>query len=368
MKTKILIFITFAFIEFNLGIVESFAQKNNEASIYGTYFLALQNGKDAGTKYRTFSINRGYVAINKSINSFISSDVVYDTRSKADGEMDINLEFIFATFHLKDFGVITKPNIRVGVLHPVWFDFEESINKYRMQGTMVMDRAGIFGGSDYGLCFLGSFGGELDEDYKKQVNGKYPGKYGGFHIGLFNGGGQHAKDNNTNKVFQSRITLRPLPDTLPGLRVSTLGIFGQGNVEDVISEAPKWDAMNLMLTYETRYITFSGQTFKGKGNRTGTWVNSNLEAWENSGDSACLELKSNWAVDEKMKNLRFFGRFDHFDPDTDSVDNEYDLYIFGAGYDFGNGNVLVLDYEKLNNVNINLADSNQLKLTMQINY
>ncbi len=343
--------------------------ENRLPQIHGTYFIAFKSGKNnSGNSFSTFAINRGFVAVTQNVNSFISSEVVFNSSLNADGEMNINLEYLFATFRLKDFGFISGPNIRFGILHPVWFDFEESINRYRMQGTMLMDRAGVFGGSDFGITMLGSFGGEVDEDFRKNVNGKYTGKYGGYHMGFYNGGGQHSREENTNKVFQGRLTLRPIPDSVPGFRLSLLGIFGKGNKENIMNESPDWNVKNILVTHESLYWTLSGQYFTGKGNRNGTWTDINHEAAETKGHSLLLELKSNWAKSKRMKNLRFIGRLDHFDPNTSGRDDEYDLFILGCGYDFGNGNVLFLDYENMKFKNSQLKDAKHLQLTMQINF
>jgi hypothetical protein len=48
---------------------------------------------------------------------------------------------------------------------------------------MFLERNGILNSADYGICFLGLLGGEMDEDYKKNVNKNHAGKYGSFAIG-----------------------------------------------------------------------------------------------------------------------------------------------------------------------------------------
>lgn len=54
-------------------------------------------------------------------------------------------------------------------------------------------------------------------------------KYGTFSIGIYNGGGYHAMEENTNKTVESRLTFRPFPQTIPGLQFSYNMIYGKGN-------------------------------------------------------------------------------------------------------------------------------------------
>jgi len=74
----------------------------------------------------------------------------------------------------------------------------------------------------------------------------YPGRYGSFSLGIYNGGGYHAKEKNQNKVLEGRLTLRPLPAALPGLQLSYFGLVGKGNQ----AAEPHWNAHLGMVSYE----------------------------------------------------------------------------------------------------------------------
>ena len=85
----------------------------------------------------------------------------------------------------------------------------------RAQGPMVSDRGGFQTSADAGVDLMGNFGGTL-ADAKGQVGSShYDGLYGSWHLGVYNGGGYHASEQNGNKVVEARLTARPLPNTLP---------------------------------------------------------------------------------------------------------------------------------------------------------
>ena len=106
--------------------------------------------------------------------------------------MKVRLKYAYAKFHLPDWGVLTRPEVEVGMAHMPWLDFEEHINLYRMQDTMFMERNGLFNSADLGVTFLALLGGTLPDEYQKKVSKHYPGRWGSVSFGVYNGGGYHA--------------------------------------------------------------------------------------------------------------------------------------------------------------------------------
>ena len=45
------------------------------------------------------------------------------------------------------------------------------------------------------------------------------------------------------------------------------------------------------------------------------------------------------------KRFRLFGRYDHWNPDTDASNNIQQKYTGGLSFDIYKGNMLILDYE-----------------------
>jgi len=218
----------------------------------GLYYLSYQAGQESneGYNYNKFLIKRAYFTLKKEVNSFITSRITLDAHQDDTGDMKVRLKYAYADIKFPDFIFITMPHVEFGLVHTPWLDFEEHVNYYRMQDTMFMERVGLFNSSDFGFTFLGYLGGEMAEEYQKSVNNKYPGRCGSFALGAYNGGGYHTKENNQNKVFQERITVRPLPNIIPGLQFSELFIAGKGNGSGTLDDINDWQTLAGMVSYE----------------------------------------------------------------------------------------------------------------------
>jgi len=328
-------------------------------TLEGLYYLKYQAGQsDNGMiDYNQFAVKRGYLTVKKEVNSFISSRITLDTYQDDTGDMKVRIKYVYADFKFPEFLFITKPHAEFGIVHRPWLDFEEHVNYYRMLDTMFMEREGLFNSADFGFTFAGYFAGELDKDYQNTVNKKYPGRYGSFAVGIYNGGGYHAEESNQNKTFESRLTLRPLPDVIPGLQISGLFITGKGNGSGTIDEIDDWQTLAGMLSFEQKYVTLTGTFVSGYGNKSGSYS----EDSDYSGFSVFGEGKLD-------KHWRIVGRFDSFDLDVDFDNDAYTRIIAGAGYDFGHHNILILDYEITSYEDSDIEDDNRLQLTMQIHF
>lgn len=325
-------------------------------SIEGKHYLSWVSGEDSdGDNYDSWAVSRSYLTIKKKgITPFLDSRITLDAHQDGEGDMEVRLKYAYAYFKLNDFSFITKPNIELGLVHMPWLDFEQNMNYYRMIGKMFIERSGLFNSADFGFTFSGYFAGEMDDDYKKSVNKKYAGRYGSFAAGIYNGGGYHAEENNLNKVAEARITLRPMPDVIPGFQVSYFGLTGQGNQS---VDVPDWQVNLVKLSYEHSMMTLTGQYAFGKGNQKGSWSDDN----DFSGYSLFAEGKFG-------KNWRGILNYDYFDVNVDMDDDAYNRLIAGVGYDFGKKNILIFNYETKMPEDSDVDPSVEYKLTMQISY
>lgn len=344
------------------GNAKAAETSKSDFSIGSLSYLSYQTEitDDDGIQGGSFRVTRSYLTLKKSLFKNISFRMTLDGTQDETGDMKIRLKYVYAHFLFDDISFITKPNIEFGQVHMPWLDFEEHVNYYRMQGTMFMERSGLFNSADFGLTAAGYFGGELDDNYKKEVNSKYAGRYGSFAFGVYNGGGYHAIEATQNKTVEGRLTIRPLPDIIPGLQLSYFGIMGRGNTAygDTI---PDWNLNAGMLSFEHKYFTFTGQYVMGEGNQKGKLTDALHVSSKVSGYSVFAEGK----IDE---NWRVIGRYDVFDKNTDVDDNAETRLIAGVAYDFGKHNVLILDFDKTMYEDKAVADKNLIKLTMQINF
>ncbi len=328
------------------------------------WYLSYMDGQGAdvggdegdGIERNKFAIKRGYFRFTKTLMPWFDAHMTFDvTQVKDDGSLDgsvaVRIKYAYAKFKLPDFAFLTKPFIEAGIVHMPWLDYEEHVNFYRCQDTMFIERNKTFNSADFGLTFVTLLGGEMDKEYQEKVNKYYPGRYGSIAFGVYNGGGYHASEKNENKVFEGRLTVRPLPDIIPGLQLSYFGITGKGNKE----EEPDYTVNLGFISFEHQYVTLTGQYYWGTGNYKGDNEN------DRDGYSIFAELKP-------MKQFSVIGRYDSFDPNDDVDDDEKTRYIFGVAYhlDKPHKNMIVLDYDTVKYEDNRKEDDKRVQLTLQV--
>jgi hypothetical protein len=320
-------------------------------------------GKDVGgaagdgQDKNKFAIKRGYFRVTKELMPWFDAHITLDTTqasvkdSSLSDSVQVRIKYAYGKFKLPDFAFFTKPFIEAGVVHMPWLDYEEHVNWYRCQDTMFIERNGTFNSADFGLTFVSLLGGEMSDDYKKNVNGNYAGRYGSMSFGIYNGGGYHASEKNDNKALEGRLTVRPLPDIVPGLQLSYFGITGKGNKDT----DPDWTTNLGFVSFEHEYVVLTGQYYWGKGNQKGDDEN------EKDGYSIFAEVKPH-------KKFAIIGRYDRFDPNTDADDDENSRYIVGLAYhlDKPHKNMIVLDYDTVNYENSSKDDDKRVQVTLQV--
>jgi hypothetical protein len=328
-----------------------------QVKIGALWYLSYQDGATGDADYSKFVIKRGYINVEAKVNPWLSARITPDTTLDSSGDIKVRLKYAYAKFAAPDMGFVTKPELEVGVVHMPWLDFEEHINNYRMQDTMFMERNGLFNSADYGLTAMALLGGTLPDDYQKSVSKSYPGRYGSFAFGIYNGGGYHASETNSNKAIEGRLTIRPLPDVLPGLQLSYFGVRGKGNVES----EPDWEVDALMASYESRYLVATGTWYDGAGNQKGDAVDSRGEALERDGWSVFAEgrLHPRWSV---------IARYDSFDPNKAVEQDDQVRTIAGLAFHIGKGNIVLLDYDVVDFEKAGKPDDSRIQLTLQVKY
>ncbi|HEY6137982.1 MAG TPA: porin [Thermoanaerobaculia bacterium] len=147
-----------------------------------------------------FNVSRAYINVTGSLNHWISfrvtPDIARETSgsSSLSGSQEYRLKYAWAQFNLDDW--LTKGSfLRAGLVETPFIPFEESIYRYRFQGTIMVDREGLMTAADYGGAFHYNFRSD----------------YGDVYAGVFNGEGYQRAEANDQKAFEVRATVRPLP-------------------------------------------------------------------------------------------------------------------------------------------------------------
>lgn len=311
-------------------------------------YIDFSGGEEKdGRSYNRFTITRGYINVKKKLTPWLGFRVTPDVTLDTSGDLKLRLKYLYGEFRPPNLGFLTDIKSEVGLGHMPWLDFEEHINPYRVQGTMFIERASIFNSADLGLSVQGNFGGQLGSEYQKTVSKAYAGRWGSWHLGVYNGGGYHAGEDNGNKVPEWRVTVRPLPDMLPGLQAHYFGLYGEGNKETV-DDYPTYRVNLGMLSYQNAWIIFTGQYARTTGNNSGSLVVPGTDRGLR-GEGYSFFFNTKLPVLERK--LNWFARYDHFDPDRNdwvaSGDDSYDLVNSGLAWDFFRDWMVILVYERV---------------------
>ena len=185
------------------------------ATIFADYTVQLQPKiKDADgneVTFNAFQIGRSYLNvtgnISHSIAFRITPDITRETGagSSLNGSYVFRIKYAFAQWNLDDY--LTKGSwARFGIQQTPYVDFMEGIYRYRFQGTIYVEREGYQSSSDAGAAF----------------HYNLPQNYGDIQTGFFNGENYNRPEQNDQKAFMFRGTLRPFHQdaVLRGFRVT----------------------------------------------------------------------------------------------------------------------------------------------------
>jgi hypothetical protein len=286
-----------------------------------------------------------------------------DANQDAQGDMKVRLKYAYAKYDFGNWGNLKKVGLEGGIVHMVWLDFEEHIDLYRMRDPMFMERSGMFNSADFGLTLTGGLGEDLPQQYKDEVNSNYPSRYGSFAVGVYNGGGYHGPEYNTDKTVQGRLSVRPLPDVIPGFQMSGLAILGEGNQAGEGDEVPNWRAYNLMASYQFPKGTVTAQYAWGDGNQKGSWAEG-----PDSSEASPYDGYSLFGEYRIGPHWRLLGGFDDLTRTPGASDLSFTRIHGGVGYDFGGQNILLFDLDQRSWDDSDLETDTRFQVVMQVKF
>lgn len=334
----------------------------NDISFSGQWFISYQSSRIKNVTDNEFLLKRGYITFNKRFNENISAritqDVNVDREGDGEGDIEIRLKYGFLRYQFQGGSLFYKPYIEFGMVSRPWIDFEQSINRYRVQGTMFLERNGVLSSADYGLSFVSLLGGELDENYQEQLSKSFPGKYGSFAIGIYNGGGYHAIEKNENKMIDGRLSLRPFPEKIPGLQFNFLGAFGKGNV----GTSPEYRTTAGIISFESRIVDLTGTFYNGIGFEDGSRLDFSGKPPTNNGYSFFADLN----IPNTAFNL--IGRFDSFTSNSNNIISKSERYIIGFAYYFLGNSKILFDYDRVKRNYVTSKDDYVFEIAVEFRY
>lgn len=302
-------------------------------TISGQWFV--NNIYDDASRIDRFSLKRGYFTIKSKLNDMFSvrytQDITIDNEGSDAGNVEMRLKYLYMKMQLKEIEMLKDSYFEIGLVHRPWLDYEEHINRYRVQGQMYIERYGIVNSADFGITFVSLIGGEINKDYQKNVSKSYPGKYGSIALGVYNGGGYHAVEFNNNKTFEGRLSLRPLPTVYPGFQLTYNYIIGMANT---ITNQSDFIVNILMLSSQNEHHTATVQYYNGIGDFRGHYATNLGRSLHNTGYSLFGEL------DIPSTSIALMGRYDNFSSEINKIFDQ-ETTIAGIAYKFLKSKVLL---------------------------
>lgn len=267
---------------------------------YTQYDVELENRG----AYNAFDLTRGYINVNGQLSNKVRFRFTPDVRRVTDGSLSGSLimRVKYAFVQLDNIGP-ARSWVRFGAHQTPWLDFEEGINRYRVQGTMFSEREALIpGSSDFGVGYFAPLGKFVE------VQG-----------GVYNGEGFTQTDTNKYKSAQGRLTVRPFAGAglANGLRVS--GFYNAGWYD---TQRPRRLGI-VMASYEHPHVVATMQYLKAAERPL-----SAVRTLDRSGTSGFLEVRrgpTGWAG---------LVRVDAYDPNRQLATDSTNRVIAGGAYWF----------------------------------
>jgi len=266
---------------------------------YVQYDAELKNRDN----FNAFDLTRAYLNVNgqlsKNVRFRFTPDVKRATDSSLSGTLVLRVKYAFVELdNLK----AARSWVRFGAHQTPWLDFEEGIDRYRVQGQMFAEREGLIpGSSDFGVGYFTPLG-----------------KYVDIQTGIYNGEGYTQTDVNKYKSLQTRVTVRPFAGKgmANGFRLS--GFYNAG-----------WYAANrprrlgiVMGTFEHTHLVATLQYLAATENPNAA-APRDIDRRGSSGFVEIRQGPGGWAV---------LARVDKLDPDRVLANNSQRRVIAGAAY------------------------------------
>jgi hypothetical protein len=261
----------------------------------------------------SFNVARSYINITGNISHIVAFRITPDitretgTGSSLNGSLTFRLKYGFMQINLDDW--MPKGSwIRLGIQQTPFIDYLESPYGYRFQGTVYAERETAPGGSG----FLSS------SDAGVSFHTAFPGNYGDFHVGFYNGEGYSKAETNDQKALMVRASFRPLPmnPVLRGLRFTGFYV-----ADNYVKNAERRRAIFNTL-FEHKYINLGFDYLSTNDQTSATKVNVHGTGW------------STWARPKFGKGFEALLRYDAFTPDATQTAQVRNRNILGLAYWF----------------------------------
>ena len=248
--------------------------------------------------YNAFDVTRGYLDLKARLSDRIRVRFTTDVRPTKDANLDNNLTARLEYAYLQAVWTENR-TFMFGMQETPWLTFEESINRYRVQGTMLAEREGLIPGpSDLGAGLV------------------YRTKMFEVHGGVYNGEGYGRAEIDKYKSVQARGTVTVWNDQDSNMKARVSGFYSYGWYA---KDRPR-NVGIVMASFESPHVVATGQYLTATDN---PFVVSDIAR---QGMSVFGEVRMG------EKGWAGLGRIDFFNPDTERESDNETRYIFGGAH------------------------------------
>ena len=194
--------------------------------------------------YNAFDVTRGYFDVRARLTDRVRARFTPDVRPTTDASLDTNLALRLEYAYLEA-KISERASVVFGMHETPWLTFEESANRYRVQGPMFAEREGLIPGpSDVGASVWAR--GERAE----------------VHVGVYNGEGYGRAEADKYKSVQGRVSVRAFADESAGTSVHLSGFYSYGWYA---RDRPRNVAI-VMGSYESPHVAATAQYLSATDN------------------------------------------------------------------------------------------------------
>ena len=283
--------------------------------------------------YNAFDVTRGYFDVHARLTDRVRARFTPDVRPTTDATLATNLALRLEYAYLEA-DVTDKSSFVFGMHETPWLTFEESTDRYRVQGPMFAEREGLIPGpSDVGASFW-------TRTERAEV-----------HVGIYNGEGYGRPEEDKYKSIQGRASVRAFADANTETTVHVSGFYSYGWYA---RDRPRNVAI-IMGSYEQPHAVATAQYLSATDN---PFVARDVQRRGMSFFGEGRQGPTGWAG---------LGRLDIFDPDTANATDTTRRYIFGGAHwsQWGRGKlgVVVTLEQRYRTVNSQLLERRLLAQT-----
>ncbi len=259
----------------------------------------------------SFSLERGYFSIKPKLSDNISGRFTLDFFSSDDDTNGAGLKMKYAYLDFKNIIPLPKTTLSVGLTK----NYFATIYSWKYE-TIEKDPSDLWkfaSSTDYGIVF----------------SGQVPAAKMSYNLGIYNGEGYKKNGGNVNTEYAYLANVRIKPVDMLELGASFSMNSKNNPNDDMGEENPDHQAITSfagMGKINMKGLTLLGQ-FLGKNVELDNVDDSDAVSSQVISVLGMYDLKDVTGV-----NMELVGRYDMYDPDTDTDDDGKNLMLFGANY------------------------------------